>query len=132
MKLSNILLISINIIFLLYYSIQLIVFTDEFAIKNLGFFNHAVAGLSEIIGIIFLSFSFTLILIIKIGLKNQLPIFLTIFFIQFLIMFNFIRYIFTNSLGEANIESIIFNTIIFIIGTLTSTIFIIINFKKLN
>ena len=132
MKLSNILLISINIIFLLYYSIQLIVFTDEFAIKNLGFFNHAVAGLSEIIGIIFLSFSFTLILIIKIGLKNQLPIFLTIFIIQFLIMFNFIRYIFTNSLGEANIESIIFNTIIFIIGTLTSTIFIIINFKKLN
>ena len=48
--LSVILLIS-NIIFLLYYSLQLLLFTDEFALKNIGFFNHAVAGLSEIIGI---------------------------------------------------------------------------------
>ena len=50
-------LLSINIIFLLYYSIQLLLFTDEFALKNIGFFNHAVAGLSEIIGIIFLCLS---------------------------------------------------------------------------
>jgi len=42
-------LLGVNIIFLLYYSIYLLIFTDEFAIKNIGFFNHAVAGLSEII-----------------------------------------------------------------------------------
>ena len=53
-KTSNFLLL-LNIFFLLYYSFQLLVYTDEFALKNLGFFNHAVAGLSEIIGIIFLS-----------------------------------------------------------------------------
>ena len=45
----------INIFFLFYYSLNLIIFTDEFAINNIGFFNHAVAGLSEIIGIIFFS-----------------------------------------------------------------------------
>ena len=50
----SIVLLIINIIFLLYYSIQLLIFTDEFALKNIGFYNHAVAGLSEIIGIIFL------------------------------------------------------------------------------
>ena len=48
--------LSINILFYLYFSIQLLVFTDEFAQENLGFFNHAVAGLAEIIGIIFFSF----------------------------------------------------------------------------
>ena len=47
----SIVLLIINIIFLLYYSIQLLIFTDEFALKNIGFYNHAVAGLSEIIGI---------------------------------------------------------------------------------
>ena len=51
------LIIIINIIFFSYYAIQLLVFTDEFALNNLGFFNHAVAGLSEIIGIIFLAFA---------------------------------------------------------------------------
>ena len=53
----SITLLIINIIFLLYYSIQLLIFTDEFASKNIGFFNHAIAGLSEIIGIIFLCLS---------------------------------------------------------------------------
>ena len=33
----SILFILINICFLLYYSAQLLIFTDEFAIKNLGF-----------------------------------------------------------------------------------------------
>ena len=47
----------INIIFFIYYGIQLLIYTDEFAVKNLGFFNLAVAGLSEIIGLVFLSFS---------------------------------------------------------------------------
>ncbi len=53
----NLCLIGVNIIFLLYYALQLLIFTDEFALKNIGFFNHAVAGLSEIIGIIFFFFS---------------------------------------------------------------------------
>ena len=52
----DIFIIILNIIFFSYYAIQLLVFTDEFALNNLGFFNHAVAGLSEIIGIIFISF----------------------------------------------------------------------------
>ena len=77
------LFIIINIIFFIYFSIQLLVFTDEFALKNIGFFNHAVAGLAEIIGIIFLSFSFALSIIFLKGTKNQLPIFLCIFLIQF-------------------------------------------------
>ena len=47
-----IIILIINIFFLLYFSIQLLFFTDEFAIKNVGFFNHAIAGLCEIIGII--------------------------------------------------------------------------------
>ena len=53
----SILLIIINIIFLLYFSSHLLIFTNEFALNNIGFFNHAVAGLSEIIGIIFFSLS---------------------------------------------------------------------------
>ena len=53
----DIFIIILNIIFFSYYAIQLLIFTDEFAMNNLGFFNHAVAGLSEIIGIIFVTFS---------------------------------------------------------------------------
>ena len=53
MNKTNKILISLNVIFLLYYSIQLLIFTDEFSYNNLGSFNHAIAGLSEIIGIIF-------------------------------------------------------------------------------
>ena len=49
----NFTLILFNVILLGYYSLQLLIFTDEFATNNIGFFNHAVAGLSEIIGIIF-------------------------------------------------------------------------------
>ena len=131
MKKTNILLIIFNIIFLMYYSINLFLFTNEFAIKNLGFFNHAIAGLSEIIAIIFLSFDLTLFLIIRKGLEKQFPIFLTIFLIQILILLNFIRYIYTKSSGETDVESITFNTIIFLLGSINSAIFIIINFKKL-
>ena len=105
--------IIINIIFFIYFSIQLLVFTDEFALKNIGFFNHAVAGLAEIIGIIFLSFSFALIIIFLKDTKNQLPIFLCIFLIQFAIASNFWRYIITNSPGETNIETIMFNAALF-------------------
>ena len=45
----NLTLLVFNIFCLLYYSIQLLAFTYEFVSSNIGFFNHAVAGLSEII-----------------------------------------------------------------------------------
>ena len=54
MKIIDISIILVNLLFFSYYSIQLLIFTDEFALNNLGFFNHAVAGLSEVLGIIFL------------------------------------------------------------------------------
>ena len=60
----RLLIFFINIFFLFYYSLNLIIFTDEFAINNIGFFNHAVAGLSEIIGIIFFSLAIGLIVIL--------------------------------------------------------------------
>jgi len=132
MKKINNLLILLNIIFLLYYSIQLLAFTDEFAINNLGYYNHAIAGLSEIIGIIFLVFSITLFIILKRGLKKQFPIFFTIILIQILILINFLKYIFTNSPGETSINSIQFNAFIFFIGVIISGIFIIINLDELK
>ena len=110
----------INIIFFLYFAIQLLVFTDEFALANIGFFNHAVAGLAEIIGIIFLSFALALLVICFKGVERQFPFFLTIFLIQFIIGLNFWRYVFTNSSGETNLETIIFNAILFSITSLFS------------
>jgi hypothetical protein len=130
-KINNILLL-LNIFFLLYYSFQLLVYTDEFALKNLGTFNHAVAGLSEIIGIIFLALSISIIYIWKNNIKSQLPLFLSILLIQVLIFLNFLRYIFTDSPGETTIESIIFNAFIFFIGGLVNFLFIYINFSKLK
>ena len=130
-KINNILLL-LNIFFLLYYSFQLLVYTDEFALKNLGTFNHALAGLSEIIGIIFLALSISIIYIWKNNIKGQLPLFLSILLIQVLIFLNFVRYIFTDSPGETTIESIIFNAFIFFIGGLVNFLFIYINFSKLK
>ena len=109
----NLCLIGVNILFLLYYAFQLLIFTDEFALKNVGFFNHAVAGLSEIIGIIFLSLAVGLTFILIKGLKNQFPLLLTILLIQITISLNFWRYVLTNSPGETNINAIIFNALIF-------------------
>ncbi|MBL6674840.1 MAG: hypothetical protein ISQ38_01585 [Alphaproteobacteria bacterium] len=130
-KTSNFLLL-LNIFFLLYYSFQLLVYTDEFALKNLGFFNHAVAGLSEIIGIIFLALSISIIYVWKNKINGQLPLFLSILLIQVLIFFNFLRYIYTDSPGETTIESIILNAFIFLIGGLNNCFFILINFRKLK
>ena len=130
-KTSNFLLL-LNIFFLLYYSFQLLVYTDEFALKNLGFFNHAVAGLSEIIGIIFLALSISIIYVWKNKINGQLPLFLSILIIQVLIFFNFLRYIYTDSPGETTIESIILNAFIFLIGGLNNCFFILINFRKLK
>jgi len=132
MKKTNNFLLLLNIFFLLYYSFQLLVYTDEFALKNLGFFNHAVAGLSEIIGIIFLALSISIIYVWKNKINGQLPLFLSILLIQVLIFFNFLRYIYTDSPGETTIESIILNAFIFLIGGLNNFFFILINFRKLK
>jgi len=132
MNIKNKFLIVFNIFFLLYYSFQLLIFTDEFAINNLGIFNHAIAGLSEVIGIIFLSLALSLFLIFRITIKSQLPLFVTIFLIQLLIFLNFLRYIFTDSPGETTIESITLNALIFFFGLINSTIFIYINYKILK
>ena len=132
MNITSKFLIFFNIFFLLYYSFQLLVFTDEFALDNLGVFNHAIAGLSEIIGIIFLSLAISLLLILRRTIKSQLPLFITIFLIQLLIFINFLRYIFTDSPGETTIESITFNSIIFLIGLIISIIFISNNYRNLK
>ena len=132
MNKTNNLLIILNILFLLYYSFQLLIFTDEFALNNLGSFNHAIAGLSEVVGIIFLSLAISLFLILKKSINGQLPLFLTILLIQLLIFINFLRYIFSNSPGETTIESITFNSIIFLLGLLISIIFILKNYKLLR
>ena len=125
------LIIIINIIFFFYYAIQLLVFTDEFALNNLGFFNHAVAGLSEIIGIIFLSFSLGLIIILFRKIEGQFPFVLTIFLIQFIISINFWRYVLTNSPGETDLITISYNAIIFSIVSLISFYLLLISRKNL-
>ena len=132
MNIKSNFLIVLNIFFLLYYSFQLLVFTDEFAINNLGIFNHAIAGLSEVIGIIFLSLALSLFLILRITIKSQLPIFVTIFLIQLLIFLNFLRYIFTDSPGETTMESVTLNALIFFFGLINSSIFLYKNYKILK
>ena len=121
----NLSLIGVNIIFLLYYSFQLLIFTDEFALKNIGFFNHAVAGLSEIIGIIFFSLAIGLIIIFIKGVKNQLPLLLTILLMQIIISLNFWRYVLTNSPGETNINIITFNALMFSLSSFTMFILLL-------
>ena len=78
----SLIFISIYIILLLYYSIQLLVYTDEFAINNLGSFNHSIAGLCEIIGIIFISLSIGLFLTIIFSPKLQMIIYITVLIMQ--------------------------------------------------
>ena len=124
------LFLSINIFFFLYFSIQLLVFTDEFAKENIGFFNHAVAGLAEVIGIIFFSFFLALIIIFIKGIEKQFPFFLTIFLTQFIIAINFWRYVLTNSPGESNLDTITFNAIVFSVTSLISFYFLISIRKK--
>ncbi len=127
----DILIIIINIIFFSYYAIQLLVFTDEFALNNLGFFNHAVAGLSEIIGIIFLSLALSFVTIIFRGLEKQSPLIYCIFIIQFLVSINFWRYVITNSPGETNLDIISINAMFFSFVTFLNLLLIIKNFKKI-
>ena len=130
-KKIDILIIIINIIFFSYYSIQLLVFTDEFAINNLGFFNHAVAGLSEVLGIIFITFIIGFVIIIFRDFRKQLPFLLSIFIFQLLAALNFWRYVFTDSPGETSISIITTNAIIFSIMVLVNLLLIGKNFTKL-
>ena len=124
-------LIGVNIIFLLYYSFQLLIFTDEFALKNIGFFNHAVAGLSEIIGIIFFSLAIGLIFIFIKGIKNQLPLLITILLMQIFIALNFWRYVLTNSPGETDTNTIIFNALTFSLSGFSVLILLLYHKKDL-
>ena len=130
-KKIDILIIIINIIFFSYYSIQLLLFTDEFAINNLGFFNHAVAGLSEVLGIIFITFIIGFVIIIFRDFRKQLPFLLSIFIFQFLTALNFWRYVFTNSPGETSLNIIATNAIFFSILSILNLFFIFRNFKKI-
>ena len=127
----NNLIIIINIIFFSYYAIQLLVFTDEFALNNLGFFNHAVAGLSEVIGIIFLSFALSFVTIIFRGIEKQSPLIYCIFTIQLLVSINFWRYVITNSPGETNLDIISINAMFFSFVTSLNLLLIIKNFKRI-
>ena len=122
-------LIVINIIFFSYYSIQLLIFTDEFAIRNIGIFNHAIAGLCEILGIIFISLSIGLVIILLKSMKNQLPLFIIILLIQLIISLNFWRYVLTDSPGETNLSSIAINALIFSFGSIV-TVLSLFNCKK--
>ena len=130
-KKVDILIITINIFFFIYYAVQLLVFTDEFARANLGFFNHAVAGLSEIIGIIFVTFSIGLITTLFRGFDNQLPVFFSIFVFQLACSINFWRYVITDSPGETNVEVITSNAFIFTAITSLTCIFFLRNYTKL-
>ena len=125
------LIIIINIIFFSYYAIQLLVFTDEFALNNLGFFNHAVAGLSEIIGIIFISFVIAYTIIIFRGAEKQLPFMFVIFLFQLLSALNFWRYVLTDSPGETSLKVITINAILFSILSVLNFLFILRNLKKI-
>ena len=130
-KIIDISIILINLLFFSYYSIQLLIFTDEFALNNLGFFNHAVAGLSEVLGIIFLSFVIGFIVIFLKGIEKQLPFVFSIFILQLLASLNFWRYVFTDSPGETSIQVITINAIIFSLVSFLSLIMIINNIRKL-
>ena len=109
----SLIFLSIYIVLLLYYSIQLLVYTDEFAINNLGSFNHSIAGLCEIIGIIFISLSIGLFLTIIFSPKLQMIIYITVLIMQIFITLNFWRYILTDSPGESDIDTITNNALIF-------------------
>ena len=125
------LIIIINIIFFSFYGIQLLVFTDEFALNNLGFFNHAVAGLSEIIGIIFVTFVIAYLIMIFRGIEKQLPFIFLIFTFQLLASLNFWRYVFTNSPGETSLNIITMNAILFSFVSVVNFLFILKNLKKI-
>ena len=111
--------ILINIFILLYYSIHLLVFTDEFTLQNFGFYNHAIAGLAEILGILLLCLSIGLFFILIKGLQFQFTLLFTIFLFEGLVALNLWRYVITNSPGETNIQVITNNAILFSLASIT-------------
>ena len=121
----NFTLLVFNIFCLLYYSIQLLIFTDEFALNNIGFFNHAVAGLSEIIGVIFFCLAIGLSIIVFRGANNQLALLTTVFLMQIIISLNFWRYVITDNPGETSISIIMFNAFVFSLMSFSILILII-------
>ena len=121
----NLILLVFNIFSLLYYSIQLLAFTDEFVSSNIGFFNHAVAGLSEIIGIIFFCLAIGLSIIVFRNANNQLPLLTTVFLMQIIISLNFWRYVITDNPGETSISIIMFNAFVFSLMSFSMLILII-------
>ena len=112
-------IILINILILIYYSIQLLVFTDEFTLQNFGFYNHAIAGLAEILGILLLCLSIGLFFILIKGLQFQFTLLFTIFLFESLVALNLWRYVITNSPGETNIQVITNNAILFSLASIT-------------
>ena len=121
----NLILLVFNIFCLLYYSIQLLAFTDEFVSSNIGFFNHAVAGLSEIIGIIFFCLAVGLSIIVFKGANNQFPLLTTVVLMQIIISLNFWRYVITDNPGETSISIIMFNAFVFSLMSFLMLILII-------
>ena len=121
----NLILLVFNIFCLLYYSIQLLAFTDEFVSSNIGFFNHAVAGLSEIIGIIFFCLAIGLSIIVFRDANNQLPLLATVFLMQIIISLNFWSYVITDNPGETSISIIMFNAFVFSLMSFSMLILII-------
>ena len=121
-------IILINIFILVYYSIRLLVFTDEFTLQNFGFYNHAIAGLAEILGILLLCLSIGLIFILIKGLQFQFTLLFTIFLFEGLVAINLWRYVITNSPGETNIQVISNNAILFSIASI-SMLFLLV-YKK--
>ncbi len=121
----NLILLVFNIFCLLYYSIQLLAFTDEFVSSNIGFFNHAVAGLSEIVGIIFFCLAIGLSIIVFRGANNQLPLLSIVFLMQIIISLNFWRYVITDNPGETSISIIMFNAFVFSLMSFSMLISII-------
>ena len=121
-------IILINIITLLYYSIQLLVFTDEFTLQNFGFYNHAIAGLAEILGILLLCLSIGLFFILIKGLQFQFTLLFTIFLFEGLVAINLWRYVITNSPGETNIQIITNNAILYSLASI-SMLFLLV-YKK--
>ena len=120
--------ILINIFILLYYSIQLLVFTDEFTLHNFGFYNHAIAGLAEILGILLLSLSIGLFFILIKGPKFHYTLLFIIFLFEVLVSINLWRYVLTNSPGETNIQVITNNAMLFSLASIT--MFFLLFYKK--
>ena len=122
---TNLIILILNVVCLLYYSMQLLIFTNEFAINNIGFFNHAIAGLSEIIGIIFFCLAIGISIVVFRGANNQLPLLTTVFLMQIIISLNFWRYVITDNPGETSISIIMFNAFVFSLMSFSMLILII-------